>query len=111
MKTIEYKGYIAKIEFDEEDQILTGVVIGMDDLICFHAHNAREIIPVFHQIVDDYLVACKEKGIKPQKSFSGRFMLRLPPKLHAKIAAMANSTEKSINAWITEQLENIVQMQ
>ena len=110
MKTIEYKGYIAKIEFDEEDQILTGVVIGMDDLICFHADNAHEIIPVFHQIVDDYLDACKEKGIKPQKSFSGRFMLRLPPKLHAKIAAMANSTEKSINAWITEQLENIVQM-
>jgi predicted HicB family RNase H-like nuclease len=111
MKTIEYKGYIAKIEFDEEDQILTGVVIGMDDLICFHADSAHEIIPVFHQIIDDYLKACEEEGIKPQKSFSGRFMLRLPPQLHAKVAALANSTEKSINAWITEQLEKATQSQ
>ena len=97
MKTIEYKGYIAKIEFDEEDQILTGVVVGMDDLICFHAENTHEILPIFHEMVDDYLTACKEEGIKPQKSFSGRFMLRLPPKLHAKVAALAGSAEKSIN--------------
>ncbi len=109
MKTIEYKGYIAKIEFDDEDQILTGVVIGMDDLICFHAEKAHEIIPVFHQIIDDYLKACKEEGIQPQKSFSGRFMLRLPPQLHARVAAMASSAEKSINAWIAEQLEKISQ--
>jgi len=111
MKTIEYKGYIAKIEFDEEDQILTGVVIGMDDLICFHAENTHEIVPVFHNIVDDYLKACKEKGIQPQKSFSGRFMLRLPPQLHAKVAALASSAEKSINAWIAEQLEKAAQTQ
>ena len=109
MKTIEYKGYIAKIEFDDEDQILTGVVVGMDDLICFHAENTREIIPVFHKVIDNYLKACEEEGIQPQKSFSGRFMLRLPPQLHAKVAALASSAEKSINAWIAEQLEKISQ--
>ena len=109
MKTIEYKGYIAKIEFDDEDQILTGVVIGMDDLICFHVENTHEIIPVFHSVIDNYLKACKEEGIQPQKSFSGRFMLRLPPQLHAKVAALASSAEKSINSWIAEQLEKISQ--
>ncbi len=30
MKTIEYKGYVAKIEFDDEDQIFVGEVIGID---------------------------------------------------------------------------------
>ena len=35
----------------------------MDDLICFHTENTHEIVPVFHNIVDDYLKACKEKGI------------------------------------------------
>ena len=109
MKTIEYKGYIAKIEFDEEDQILTGVVIGMDDLICFHADNTHEIVPIFHNMIDEYLLACKEEGIKPQKSLSGRFMLRLPPKLHAKVASLADTAEQSLNAWIVKQLEQLSQ--
>lgn len=109
MKTIEYKGYIAQIEFDDEDQILTGVVVGMDDIICFHAENTREIVPIFHEKIDEYLELCEEEGIKPQKSFSGRFMLRLPPKLHAQVASLSSSAKKSLNAWITEQLEKATQ--
>jgi len=70
MKTIEYKGYIARIEFDKEDQIFVGEVIGIDDIIAFHSENEKEIIPVFHNMVDDYLEVCKERGIQPQKSFS-----------------------------------------
>ena len=32
-------------------------------------------------------------------------MLRLPPQLHARVAALASAAEKSINVWIAEQLK------
>ena len=73
MKTNEYKGYTAKIEFDDEDQIFVGEVIGIDDIIAFHSENEKEIIPVFHDMIDNYLEACKERNITPQKSFFGKY--------------------------------------
>jgi len=59
VKTIEYKGYVAKVEFDDEDQIFVGEVIGIDDIIAFHSENEEEIIHVFHNVVDDHLETCK----------------------------------------------------
>jgi len=75
VKTIEYKGYVAKVEFDDEDQIFVGEVIGIDDIIAFHSENEKEIIPVFHNMVDDYLEVCKERGIQPQKNLSENWQL------------------------------------
>jgi len=36
--------------------------------------------------------------------YSGKFNLRIPPKLHSEIAAIATAEEKSINQWVTETL-------
>ena len=60
MKMIDYKGYIARIQFDKEDHVFVGEVIGIDDIIPFHSENEEEIVPVFHNMVDDYLKTCKE---------------------------------------------------
>lgn len=68
MKTLEYKGYIAKIEFDKEDQIFTGVVIGMDDIMCFHADDTDAIVTIFHDMVEGYLEVSLKRGIVPQIS-------------------------------------------
>ncbi len=59
IKMIDYKGYIARIQFDKEDQIFVGEVIGIDDIIAFHSENEEEIIHVFHNVVDDHLETCK----------------------------------------------------
>lgn len=108
MKTIEYKGYVAKIEFDDEDQIFVGEIIGIDDIIAFHSENAKEIIPVFHDMVDGYLETCKKRGLTPQKSFSGKFVVRIPPDLHAKLSVLANSANKSLNTWLEELIRRSV---
>jgi predicted HicB family RNase H-like nuclease len=52
---IDYNGYIARIQFDKEDQVFVGEVIGIDDIITFHSENEEDIVPIFHSMVDDYL--------------------------------------------------------
>ncbi len=108
MKTIEYKGYVAKIEFDDEDQIFVGEVIGIDDIIAFHTEKAKELIPVFHDMVDGYLETCKKRGITPAKSFSGKFVVRIAPDLHAKLSVLANSANKSLNSWLEDLIKHRV---
>jgi predicted HicB family RNase H-like nuclease len=42
MNTLTYKGYTAKIEFDERDNILIGRLLGINDIIAFHADNVTD---------------------------------------------------------------------
>jgi len=55
-----------------------------------------------------FLEVCEEKGIYPTKTYSGKFNLRIPPKLHSKIANKAKAEDKSINQWVSEALEHSV---
>ena len=50
----------------------------------------------FREAVDDYLAACKKLGQPPDKPYSGRVMLRLPPDLHARASAAARFTPKGV---------------
>ncbi|MBQ9619412.1 MAG: hypothetical protein IJR44_02865 [Neisseriaceae bacterium] len=43
MNTLTYKGYTAKIEFDERDDIFVGRILGIDDIITFHADNVADM--------------------------------------------------------------------
>jgi predicted HicB family RNase H-like nuclease len=54
--------------------------------------------------VDDYLEFCKERGESPEKPFSGRFVLRLPPNLHRRLAGLAGRSGESLNSWIVARL-------
>ncbi|MBI2969131.1 MAG: toxin-antitoxin system HicB family antitoxin, partial [Gammaproteobacteria bacterium] len=44
-------------------------------------------------------------GEKPEKPFSGKFVVRLSPELHGRLSIAAKRSKKSLNAWVTEQLE------
>ena len=65
----------------------------------------EELEEAFRQSIDDYLEFCEEKGEEPDKPFSGRLMLRLPPNLHRKAYVNALREGKSLNQWIAERLE------
>ena len=43
-------------------------------------------------------------GITPQRPYSGKVMLRIPPELHAEIAMKAQASGKSLNQWAAETL-------
>jgi predicted HicB family RNase H-like nuclease len=96
MNTMNHNGYIAGIEFDEEDRIFTGRLLGIDDIVTFHGESVAELETALHEAVAHYLDVCIKTGREPQKPYSGRFALRMPPELHAQTAAKAASVGKSI---------------
>ena len=108
MNTLTYKGYTAKIEFDERDDIFVGRILGITDIICFHADNVADMKSEFALSVDEYIAACQRQGKEPQKPVSGRLMLRVSPEIHRAALMKAQATGKSLNQWAVETLSNAV---
>ena len=101
---MEYKGYMAEIEFDDEQDLFHGEVINISDVVTFQGRSVRELRKAFRESLDDYLAFCEERGEDPDKPLSGRFVLRIPPELHRHLVYEASKAGKSLNAWIVEQL-------
>lgn len=104
MKHMEYKNYQAKIEYDGEDRIFVGHIAGIRAIVGFHGESVAELETAFHEAVDDYLEHCAEKGETPQRPFSGRVMLRIPPEIHARAAMQAEASGKSLNQYVADVL-------
>ncbi|SJM94015.1 type II toxin-antitoxin system HicB family antitoxin [Crenothrix polyspora] len=108
MNTLTYKGYTARIDFDDRDNILIGKLLGIGDLISFHADNVSELHIAFKEAVDDYLEACKKIGKSPEKPVNGKILLRVPPEVHAAALVKAQAVGKSLNQWAIDALRREV---
>ena len=104
MSTMTYKGYAARIDYSDEDGCFVGHIAGIKDIVGFHGESVKELRAAFEEAVDDYLAACERSGRAPQKPFSGKMMLRVPPEVHARAAMMAEAHGMSLNQWAAEVL-------
>ena len=107
MNTMSYKGYSARIQYDDDDGIFFGQIAGIRDGIGFHADNVVELKKAFHEAVDDYVQTCKTLGKEPQKPYSGRMMFRVSPDVHREAALAAELAGKSLNQWAEEVLAQV----
>ncbi len=105
---MEYKGYSAKVEFDEEANIFHGEVLNLRDVITFEGETVDGLRQAFHNSVDDYLEFCAERGEDPEKPYSGKFVVRVEPELHKRIAIEAQNRGVSINALVGEALSKTI---
>jgi predicted HicB family RNase H-like nuclease len=103
---IEYKGYVAHIELDEDLELFHGEVINTKDVITFKGESIAELKKELKCSVDLYLDFCAKHGKEPDKPLSGKFTLRMPPDLHHRAFLAAKRARKSLNAWVIEQLEH-----
>ena len=104
MSTMTYKRYAARIEYSDEDGCFIGHIAGIIDVIGFHADTVNDLRAAFVEAVDDYLTTCEKLGRTPQKPYSGKLMLRVPPEVHAHAAMMAQAHGKSLNQWAADVL-------
>ena len=104
MNKMSYRNYAAIVEYDAIDRIFVGHILGIRDIVGFHGSTVEELETAFHDAVDHYLEVCEKIGQKPQKSYSGKLTLRIPPEIHLAVANAAEVNQKSINQWATDIL-------
>ena len=109
MNTMTYKGYTARVEYDERDNISVGRILGIRNMISFHGVTVAELRAEFELAVKDYLADCKQQGIHPEKPASGKLLLRVPPEVHGRALIAAQAAGKSLNQWATEALQQAAQ--
>lgn len=103
-KTMEYRGYHAKVEYDAEDNIFVGKVLGINDSLNFHATEVNELTESFHQSVDNYIELCAKIGKSPEKEYSGTFNVRVSPELHRLASIEASEEGISLNKIVENAL-------
>ena len=97
---LEYKGYIGKIHYSQEDEVFFGTIFGIDDLVTFEGESVQELKNAFEEAVDSYLEMCEEIGKEPDKTYRGLFNVRIDPELHKQIAMEAVKRGISLNQFV-----------
>ncbi|MEK6289668.1 MAG: type II toxin-antitoxin system HicB family antitoxin [Acidobacteriota bacterium] len=67
---MSHRGYTARIEFDERDNIFVGRVLGLHTMIGFHGETVAELRSEFETAISEFLRDCKEQGVRPEKPAS-----------------------------------------
>lgn len=101
------KHYPIEIHWSEEDE---GYIATFPDLPGCSAWGASETeaLEEAHDAAAAWLKACKAAGnpipepsvLENEESFSGRFVLRVPKRLHAELARSAKRQGVSLNQYV-----------
>ncbi len=89
MNTMEINGYRAVIQYDPEIEMFRGEFIGLNGGADFYATDIDGLRQEGETSLQVFLEMCREDGVEPRKSYSGKFNLRIPARLHAEIAVKA----------------------
>jgi predicted HicB family RNase H-like nuclease len=105
---MEYKGFLGMVEYDAQAKIFHGDIINTRDIITFQGTTVKDIERAFKNSIEDYISWCKEDGVEPEKPYSGKFNVRLPPELHRQIAILAKRRRVSLNSFVEKALTDEV---
>ncbi|MDE0406782.1 MAG: type II toxin-antitoxin system HicB family antitoxin [Alphaproteobacteria bacterium] len=106
--TMSYKGYAARVDYDDEDAVFIGRIAGIRDGVGFHADTVAGLRAAFEEAVEDYLETCARVGREPQKPCSGTVRLQIDPDLHSRAMLAADLAGKSLDRWAEEILAQVV---
>lgn len=106
MATIQQGDYVASIEYDEDTGLFCGQVANLSSPITFYSDSASGLQTEMKRSVDEYLAVCAERGITPEKPYSGRLNIRTTPAEHRRLARAAARAGESLNVWVNKALED-----
>ncbi|MGA2107079.1 MAG: type II toxin-antitoxin system HicB family antitoxin [Syntrophorhabdales bacterium] len=84
-----YRGYKARIEFDQRDDIFVGKIVGIADAITFHGETVKELRADFEAAADHYIADCEATGRKTLKGSIRQDHAPSFPDVHARALATA----------------------
>jgi predicted HicB family RNase H-like nuclease len=109
MKNImNINGYDAVITYDPEIEMFRGEFINLNGGADFYAADIKGLHKEGSTSLEVFLKMCEEDGVAPKKNYSGKFNVRISPKLHEHLVLQASATGKSINQLVVESLSSSV---
>jgi predicted HicB family RNase H-like nuclease len=97
-------GVKAVVTYDSDIDMFRGEFLGLNGGADFYAKDAEGLKREGAISLKVFLEACQEDGVEPFKSYSGKFVLRIPPEDHAAISIAAIASGKSLNQWAVDTL-------
>ena len=98
-------GYQAIIEYDRATNKLHGRFVGLNGSPEFYSRDVEHLRAEGAVALRVFFDRCEELGIEPEKQYSGKFNVRISPDLHARVAATAAASGKSLNQWVSNCLD------
>jgi predicted HicB family RNase H-like nuclease len=74
-------------------------------VIDFFGKDVAELKREFRISIEEYVDYCRQKGLKPEKSWSGKLTLRPTEEQRRRFAVAAALANKSVNVWMTDVLD------
>lgn len=108
--TMVIDGQTAIISFDPDLGQFRGEFTGLNGGADFYAASVETLHIEGARSLKIFLDVCKERGIEPVRSFSGKFVVRVPTTLHARVAEAAAAAGVSLNQWVQQALEREIQV-
>jgi predicted HicB family RNase H-like nuclease len=105
MNTMELDGFSAVIRYDPEKDRFRGEIQGLNGGADFYGSTPKELRREFRASLDFFLATCEKHGVPAKKQASGKFVVRLPPDLHAKAAVAARAAGVSLNTLVEQAIE------
>lgn len=99
-------GQKAVISYDPEIEMFRGEFVGLSGGADFYAPDVQGLKAEGEASLKVYMDMCKEKGIEPLKSYSGKFNVRINPAIHAVAAMSAAAAGMSLNEWVADAIED-----
>ena len=104
-----YKGYTGVLtDFEPETGTIYGHVVGLQGGITFQSESGEGLVLEFHESVDVYLEWCEERGVTPEKPYSGKFLARMSRSLHKSAALKAAESGVSLNELVRDAVRAVV---
>ena len=76
-------------------------------VLTLEGETLADLKAAFADTLADYREWCKERGVEPEKPYSGTLSLRIDLELNRRVAEQAAKVGKSINQFIAERLEEV----
>jgi len=100
--------YTYRISWFEEDKEFVGLCIEFPSL-SWVAESQETALKGIRQVVEETIKDMKDSGESPplplsSRKFSGKFLVRIPPEIHRKLAIEAEEEGISLNRLVSAKL-------
>lgn len=101
-------GQQAVIIYDPDIEMFRGEFVGLNGGADFYATDIAGLHREGRLSLDAYLEECARRGVEPRKHFSGKFVLRIEPKVHRAAVVAAAASGESLNQWVSGVIQEVI---